>query len=617
MLVAQRLFRTATPPVTSVLRPTGSVPDVTLVKPTKMAEGRITAAVVRAKLHILACDQPWEYDAIANSNAGNTDQATYTIPHSLDTNVAELWADAFHTASGVAGTPVDAIVHDDHFSITTLPAYTGPEVHVYSVEDTIFGGNAECATAVGVDGAEMEFSQVDVADATPTNLQRAVEAGNHLPAIVRWSRSQPPGNDRLPWHAETIPAATLDPAGAGGGTHAIAFATTAPPAARFEGLTQTIARVNAIESAFTEIARAQARKVDSIVQLTSSVAALVQHAGILYALPPAPPPTSPPRPYAAIAGAPAPADDAAPASGSGAAMDVAAAGAVASVATPAASPSAHGLMTPASTNGSTHVGASPSVEVDLNDGSMPVPDEAPVSRRTRLSTALATLLSSAPGTTQGTVEGPLVWAASTRRVRFEDEAAWDAEYGADTADERDRSEYVFFDDDDDDDDPGVGGDDTAQRDGESSGDYEARLNGLVPRCIFAADPRSPERPRAQRRFMSPSHRGTERRCGGGSGVPPAQVVCAGWPDVVLLPGLDGRYGVPRRGLSDREARGDRGSGRRVQPAVEQSATPLLAHACQVRADGGCGKQVAGGRLVLRFGRCADRGWHGDEVGSPT
>ena len=44
----------------------------------------------------------------------------------------------------------------------------------------------------------------------------------------------------------------------------------------------------------------------------------------------------------------------------------------------------------------------------------------------------------------------------------------------------DRSEYVFFDDEDDDDDPGVDGDDTAQRDGEGSGDYEARLNGLVP-----------------------------------------------------------------------------------------------------------------------------------------
>ena len=114
MLVAQRLLRTATPPAASVLRPTGSVPDVALVKPTKMAEGRITAAVVKAKLHILACDQPWAYGAIANSNAGNTDQATYTIPQSLDTNVAVLWADVFRTASGVAGTPVDAIVHDDH-----------------------------------------------------------------------------------------------------------------------------------------------------------------------------------------------------------------------------------------------------------------------------------------------------------------------------------------------------------------------------------------------------------------------------------------------------------------------------------------------------------------------
>ena len=57
-----------------------------------MAENRITAAVVKAKRHVLACDQPWAYGAIATSNAGNTDQATYTytIPHSLDTNVAEM-----------------------------------------------------------------------------------------------------------------------------------------------------------------------------------------------------------------------------------------------------------------------------------------------------------------------------------------------------------------------------------------------------------------------------------------------------------------------------------------------------------------------------------------------
>ena len=80
MLVAQRLLRAPTTSAASVLCPTGSVPDVTLVKPTKMAEGRITAPVVKAKLHILACDQLWAYDAIANSNAGNTDPATYTTP---------------------------------------------------------------------------------------------------------------------------------------------------------------------------------------------------------------------------------------------------------------------------------------------------------------------------------------------------------------------------------------------------------------------------------------------------------------------------------------------------------------------------------------------------------
>ena len=94
--------------------------------------------------------------------------------------------------------------------------------------------------------------------------------------------------------------------------------------------------MNAIESAFTEMARAQARTADSIVQLTSSAAALVQHAGIMHALPPAPPPASPPQTFAAIAGAPAPAGEAAVASASGAAMDVTAAGAVASVEAPAA-----------------------------------------------------------------------------------------------------------------------------------------------------------------------------------------------------------------------------------------------------------------------------------------
>ena len=133
--------------------------------------------------------------------------------------------------------------------------------------------------------------------------------------------------------------------------------------------------------------------------------------------------------------------------------------------------------------------------MDLNDDCIPVPDEVPVSRRTRLSLAMASLLSSAPGTTQGTVEGPLTWAATTRRVRFADEAEWDDEYAADTDDEHDESEYVFFGDEDDDDGLAGDDDDTAQHDGESSDDYEARLNSLIPpgRRIFAAGPRSPER----------------------------------------------------------------------------------------------------------------------------
>ena len=89
MLVAQRLLRMPTPAAASVRRPTGSIPDVTLVKPTEVAEARITSAAVKAKLQILACDQPWSYDAVANANAGNTDQATYTTPHTLDNDEAE------------------------------------------------------------------------------------------------------------------------------------------------------------------------------------------------------------------------------------------------------------------------------------------------------------------------------------------------------------------------------------------------------------------------------------------------------------------------------------------------------------------------------------------------
>ena len=81
MMVAKRLLRTPIPSAASVLRPTGSVLEVKLAPPTKTAEDRITAVVVKSKLHILACGQPWGYDDIASSNAGDTDQATYHSPH--------------------------------------------------------------------------------------------------------------------------------------------------------------------------------------------------------------------------------------------------------------------------------------------------------------------------------------------------------------------------------------------------------------------------------------------------------------------------------------------------------------------------------------------------------
>ena len=73
MMVAQRLSRMATPPSASVLRPTGTVTDVKLVKPTKMAETRITAAVVKTKLHVMACDTPWSYGGVANANDGSAE----------------------------------------------------------------------------------------------------------------------------------------------------------------------------------------------------------------------------------------------------------------------------------------------------------------------------------------------------------------------------------------------------------------------------------------------------------------------------------------------------------------------------------------------------------------
>ena len=121
--------------------------------------------------------------------------------------------------------------------------------------------------------------------------------------------------------------------------------------------------------------------------------------------------------------------------------------------------------------------------MDLNDGSMPVPDVAPVSRRTRLSLALASMLPPAPGTAQGTAEGPATWAAMTRRVRCADEHEWDDEYDASTDDERDDSNYVLFDEDDGD---GIGADAPATKTTRSStrakvsDEYEDRLNGMIP-----------------------------------------------------------------------------------------------------------------------------------------
>ena len=141
-----------------------------------------------------------------------------------------------------------------------MPAFTGLDVHVYSVEDVIVDTNAETGTVVGVGGVTMDVVQAETADATPTPLRRAIEAQSFRPAIVRWSRSQPPRDDPLPWFVDTtpFPAATLAPAGSESGAHAIAFASTTPPPARFEGLTHAIARVNAIEGILAQMAQTQA-----------------------------------------------------------------------------------------------------------------------------------------------------------------------------------------------------------------------------------------------------------------------------------------------------------------------------------------------------------------------
>ena len=91
--------------------------------------------------------------------------------------------------------------------------------------------------------------------------------------------------------------------------------------------------------------------------------------------------------------------------------------------------------------------------MDLNDDSPPVPDAAPVSRRTRLALVLESLLPvrrTSSSTLQGTVEGPATWAAMTRRVTFADEREWDDEYDASTDDEYGGSDYVHFDEDGDD-----------------------------------------------------------------------------------------------------------------------------------------------------------------------
>ena len=68
MMVAKRLLRTPVPPAASVLRPTGYVAEVKLVPPSPLAENRIAAVVVKFKLHILACGQPWGYDATTPSH---------------------------------------------------------------------------------------------------------------------------------------------------------------------------------------------------------------------------------------------------------------------------------------------------------------------------------------------------------------------------------------------------------------------------------------------------------------------------------------------------------------------------------------------------------------------
>ena len=319
----------------------------------------------------------------------------------------------------------------------------------------------------------MSFRRRSPTPRRPPFAAQSKRSPSFRPAIVRWSRSQPPGDGPLPWAADAtpVPAATLAPGwpGPDGGTHANAFASTTPPTARLEGLTHTIARVNAIEGILAQMAQTQATTTTSIVQLTSSVAALVRHAVIREALPLSDPAAGPIRTYAAIAGAPVPATGAVAAADGDRAMEEAAGDATAATAAPR-----HEQLTLANAGGSVQTGAPPSAESDMDDNSMPMPTDALVSMRTRASLAIATMFSGAAGTTaHGTAAEPPDPAGLKVRthVRFADE--FDGKYDAETdGDESAQAERVFFDDEDDDDDPGDGDDDMQKQVGKSTDDYK-------------------------------------------------------------------------------------------------------------------------------------------------
>ena len=79
-------------------------------------------------------------------------------------------------------------------------------------------------------------------------------------------------------------------------------------------------------------------------------------------------------------------------------------------------------------------------------------------------------------------------ARACRRTRARH--AWDDEYYATTDDERDDAQYVLFDDDDGDSIIGDD-DDTPQHEGETSDEYEARLNvndAIPPTAHFCCRP---------------------------------------------------------------------------------------------------------------------------------